>query len=114
MVNYSLLQISTRQYLYLLSQKYSKPITKIIDIPESVFDEWKQMGFEWVWMMGVWQIGQYGINFDRQDPYRRKKYDANCPGWTEEDVIGSPFAIVSYTINKELGEEKDIAWLRQQ
>lgn len=114
MVNYSLLQISTRQYLYLLSQKYSRPITKIIDIPESVFDEWKQMGFEWVWMMGVWQIGQYGINFDRQDPYRRKKYDANCPGWTEEDVIGSPFAIVSYTINKELGEEKDIAWLRQQ
>ena len=114
MSNCTLLQISTRQYLYLLSQKYSRPITKLIDIPECVFDEWKQMGFEWVWMMGVWQLGEYGLQFDREDSYRRGKYDISCPDWKEEDVIGSPFAIVSYTINKEIGEEKDILWLRQQ
>lgn len=114
MSNPILLEISTRPFLQILSEKYSRPINKIIDIPESVFDEWKQMGFEWIWMMGIWELGQYGLNLDRTSPKKKSDYDKLLPDWTSDDVIGSPYSIVSYTINPELGKEEDIAWLRKQ
>lgn len=114
MVNTTLLEITTRPFLRILSEKYSRPITKISEIPESEFDEWKKMGFEWIWMMGIWQIGEYGLNHDRTRPNKIQKYNEICPDWKPEDVIGSPYAIVSYTINPELGKEEDILWLRKQ
>ena len=114
MVNPSLLEITTRPFLRILSEKYSRSITKISEIPESEFDEWKKMGFDWIWMMGIWQIGEYGLNHDRTRPEKQKKYNEICPDWKPEDIIGSPYAIVSYTINPELGKEEDILWLRKQ
>lgn len=114
MENYSLLEITTRPFLYIISQKYSRQITKINQIPESEFDEWKNKGFDWIWMMGIWQIGEYGLNHDRTNPNRIKKYNQICPDWKPEDVIGSPYSIVSYTINPELGTEDDILWLRKE
>ena len=72
------------------------------------------MGFEWIWMMGIWQIGEYGLNLDRTNPKKKSEYDKLLPGWTADDVIGSPYSIASYTLNKELGNEEDILWLRKQ
>ena len=62
-----------------------------------------------VWMMGVWQLGEYGLEYDRN-----KSYDSYLPDWTVDDVIGSPFAITNYTCNPELGTDKDIFNLRYE
>ena len=53
--------------------------------------------------MGVWQLGEYGLEYDRNN-----SYDTFLPDWTVDDVIGSPFAITNYTCNPELGTDDDI------
>ena len=102
-------EISTRPWLYELSQKYGKDISKIRDVPISEFAEIKSKGIEIVWMMGVWQLGEYGLNLDKQ-----KDYSNVLPDWTEEDVIGSPYAITQYVCNKEIGTDEDLIWLREE
>jgi len=108
----TLLEISTRPYLYELSKRYGKSITKLSEIPDEVFDEWQSKGFKWVWFMGVWQLGDYGLNHDRTDPNLKKSYDSVLPGWTNDDVIGSPYAIVKYEVNTQIGTASDLAAVR--
>lgn len=109
-----LLEITTRPYLYKLAQKLGKSKITIRDIPDSEFDSWKDKGFDWVWFMGVWQVGTLGVEHDKTDSGCISGYNYNCPGWTTDDVIGSPYAIVSYDVNVEIGTEADLIWVRQQ
>ena len=109
----SLYEITTRPYLYLLSQKLNKQCT-IRDIPESEFDDWKNKGFEWVWFMGVWELGPSGLKHDQEDQGCINGYNENCPGWTKDDVIGSPYAIVKYSFNPSIGTIDDFRWVREQ
>ena len=109
-----LLEITTRPYLYKLAQKLGKTKMTIRDIPASEFDSWKEKGFNWVWFMGVWQVGKVGVEHDKVDSGCISGYDVNCPGWTTDDVIGSPYAIVKYEVNVEIGTEEDLIWLRNQ
>ena len=54
-------------------------------------------------MMGVWRLGAYGAEFERNNTYENY-----LPDWTVEDVNGSPFVITEYTCNPELGNDDDI------
>lgn len=36
------------------------------------------------------------------------------PGYTQADIIGSPYAIVNYTVNPEIGTEDDLAAFRSR
>ena len=104
-----LYEISTRPWLYELSRKYEKPISKLKDIPLEEFDNLKENGIDIIWMMGVWKLGEYGLEFDK-----KLNYSKVFPSWTKEDVIGSPYAIVEYTCNPEIGTNEDLIWLRKQ
>ena len=104
-----LYEISTRPWLYELSQKYGKSITKLKDIPTKEFDALQKKGIEIVWMMGVWKLGAYGLEFDR-----KQDYSSVLPGWTLDDVIGSPYAITEYTCNPDIGTDDDLIWLRKE
>ncbi|OHS94280.1 Alpha amylase, catalytic domain containing protein [Tritrichomonas foetus] len=111
---HQLLEITTRPFLRILSERYGKPIEKLSQIPVEIFDEWKEKGFDWIWMMGVWKLGKYGLNHDRMMAKRQTKYTTICPDWKPEDIIGSPYAIVSYTVNEEIGDENGLKWFREQ
>ena len=100
-----LLEISTRPYLY------SRGLTSLRDIPASEFDDWKAKGFDWIWFMGLWQLGPMGLEHDRTDSSLKASYSQVLPDWTVDDVIGSPYAIVQYEVNKDIGTEDDLKWL---
>ncbi|ELP86351.1 hypothetical protein EIN_296610 [Entamoeba invadens IP1] len=102
-------EISTRPWLYELSKKTGKTLTKLRDIPLTEFDTLKNKGIDYVWMMGVWQLGDYGLQIDK-----KSDFSSVLPGYTQDDIIGSPYAITEYTCNTELGSDSDIQWLRQQ
>ena len=59
--------------------------------------------------MGVWKLGNYGLEFDK-----KLNYSEFLPDWTTEDVIGSPYAVTEYTCNPELGTDDDILNLRAE
>ncbi|ELP84845.1 hypothetical protein EIN_284010 [Entamoeba invadens IP1] len=102
-------EISTRPWLYELSQKYSRDITTIRQIPLVEFDLLKTKGIDYVWMMGVWQLGNYGLEIDK-----KVNYSYVLPDYTEDDIIGSPYAITQYVCNKEIGIDEDLIWLKTQ
>jgi hypothetical protein len=43
-----------------------------------------------------------------------KSYGQVLPGYTMDDIIGSPYAVTNYTTNSELGTDEDLAWFRKQ
>jgi hypothetical protein len=59
-------EISTRPWLYGLSQKYGYNITLLSDIPVQEFKAIKSAGFDVVWMMGVWQLGEHNYFLKRR------------------------------------------------
>lgn len=54
----SMLELPARPWLYSLSQKYQKNLTKLEDIPDEEFELIKHQGFSIVWLMGVWKLGK--------------------------------------------------------
>lgn len=112
----SLLQVSARPWLYELSQTRGKAIHSLRDIPDDVFTSIQALGFDMLWVMGVWSVGPYGVAHDRSDPELVKGFKALLPDYTPSDVIGSPYAIVNYTCNSELcpGGDSDLIWLRKK
>lgn len=112
----SILQLSARPWLYELSQSRGKSITSFRDIPDDVFTQIQSLGFDFVWMMGVWSVGPYGVQHDRTDASLVSGFKSLLPDYTEADVIGSPYAITNYTCNPELcpSGDSDLAWLRKR
>lgn len=64
----TVLEISTRPWLYKLSKQYGRAIVSLRDIPLEEFQKIRQRGIDMVWMMGVWRLGDYGVQHDRTDP----------------------------------------------
>ena len=55
----SLYQINTRVWLTELSRALGRPAT-LDDIPDDELDDFAAMGFDWVWLLSVWQTGPPG------------------------------------------------------
>ena len=104
-----LYEISIRPWLYELSKKYSKTISKIKEIPLEEFDILKNIGIDYIWMMGVWKLGKIGLELDQQNDYSKI-----LPDCKKEDIIGSPFAITEYECNPEIGDNNDLLFLKEK
>ncbi|KAH3756646.1 alpha amylase, catalytic subfamily protein [Pelomyxa schiedti] len=107
-------EISTRPWLYELSGKYGRTISTLRDIPLAELQAIQSQHVNYVWFMGIWHLGAYGLNHDRTDPSLLAQYAVVLPDYTTADIIGSPYAVTNYTVNPELGTTSDVAWLRTQ
>jgi glycosidase len=77
-------------------------------------DELAELGFDWIYFLSVWQTGEIGKQVSLNHPQWLEEYRQVCPDFTEEDVGGSGFAIVGYTLNTELGGEGSLSRLRER
>jgi glycosidase len=84
------------------------------DIPDALLDHLAALGFDVVWMLGVWQTGPAGREVSRTQPDWRRGYAQDLPDVTNEDICGSPFAVQEYTVNRDFGGEAALARLRQR
>ena len=82
------------------------------DVPTADLDRLAAYGFDWVWLLGVWQTGEAGRRTSRTLPELRARYEQLLPGFGDADVCGSPFAVVSYTVSEELGGDTALARFR--
>ena len=60
------------------------------------------MGTLYILILGIWQLGKYGLDFDKA---HANEYKSNLPDFTIDDVIGSPYAITEFVCNSELGTD---------
>jgi hypothetical protein len=97
----SLYQINTRIWLHELGVAAGRPAT-LDDVADATLSRIGADGFDWVWLLGIWQTGEAGRRVSRTrralDDYR-----GVLPDVTVEDVCGSPFAVSDYVVNRDFG-----------
>ena len=109
----SLFQINTRVWLTELSRVIGRPAT-LNDIPDAELDRVAEMGFDWVWLLSVWQTGEAGQRISRSNPEWRREFQETLPDLREEDIPGSGFAITGYTVHRDLGGDAALDRLRER
>ena len=109
----SLYQINTRVWLTELSQALGRRAT-LDDIPDVELDRLTETGFDWVWLLSVWQTGQAAQQVSRSNAEWRREFQETLPDLREEDIAGSGFAITGYTVHKNLGGDAALARLRER
>lgn len=58
--------------------------------------------------------GQYGLNIDKTNPGLLAGYAQVLPGYTQADIIGSPYAITHYVTNPQIGTDSDLMALKKR
>jgi hypothetical protein len=109
----SLYQINTRVWLTELSRGLGRPAT-LDDIPDAALDQLAALGFDWVWMLSVWQTGAAGKRISRCNRDWRREFEETLPDLREEDIAGSGFAITGYVVHQALGGDAALARLRER
>lgn len=106
-------EVNVRVLLRELSAREGKRLT-LATIPDDVLRGWADEGFDAVWLMGVWATGPIGVGIAREHEGLRVEYRKALPDFTDDDVIGSPYAVRAYEPPKELGGFKGLATLRRR
>ena len=109
----SLYQINTRVWLTELSRALGRPAT-LDDIPDAELDRLARMGFDWIWLLSVWETGPAGQRASRANPEWRREFQDTLPDLREDDIAGSGFAITGYRVHDRLGGEEALARLRER
>ena len=105
----SLCQINTRVSLAALSRELQRS-AKLDDIPDSDLDRIAERGFDWVWILGVWQTGAAGRKVSLENP----EFQDLLPDISNQDVCGSCFAIQSYSVHTDFGGNSALKRLRHR
>ena len=107
----SLFQVNTRVWLTDLARRLGRPVT-LDDVPDDELDRLARPGFDWIWLLSVWQTGPAAQRVSRSNPEWRAEFEATLPDLHEEDIAGSGFAITGYTVDPRLGGDAALARLR--
>lgn len=108
--NTNVYQINTQVWLNSLSRTYGKEI-KLNTVPDEVLDEIASYQVDSVWLMGIWYRGPAtrasALNYIHE-------YQVALPDITEDDIIGSAYAICDYKVDPDLGGRRALATLRKK
>lgn len=109
-------EISTRPWLYALAQRgdltaHCGEYVCLRDVPRAEWQKLADDSVDLVWLMGVWQLGEFGLQHDRA-PDMLSGFRHDLPDVAAADVIGSPYAVQRYAVNAELGTDAELAAVR--
>jgi hypothetical protein len=109
----ALYQVNTRVWLTELGRTLGRRAT-LDDIPDTELDAAAAAGFDWIWLLSVWQTGAAGQRASRENEGWRREFRETLPDLAEEDIEGSGFAITGYTVHEGLGGDAALARLRER
>lgn len=112
-LNPLLYQLNTRVLLTEMSQRLGRTTT-LDDIPDQELVRLKDQGFDWVWLLSVWQTGETGKHISRTNEGWLKDFKETLPDLRDDDIAGSGFAITDYSVHKDLGGAPALARLRER
>ncbi len=97
-----LYEINTRTWLEQLSAQHKQIIT-LADVPDPEWDALAKLGFNVIWLMGVWKRSQESRRINLKNPANFQQFDRALPGWKPDDVISSPYAVAGYVPDVRIG-----------
>ncbi|MFA6978897.1 MAG: alpha-amylase family glycosyl hydrolase [Ignavibacteriaceae bacterium] len=111
MKNPKLLEINVRLLVRRFDSEGKKAM--LADIPSSYWKNFADQGIEIIWLMGIWQTTDILIDRCCFEEYLIQSYNRSLKDWQRKDVIGSPYAIDTYEVNRELGSKNDLLQLKK-
>jgi hypothetical protein len=109
----SLFQINTRVLLTEVARGLGRPAT-LDDIPDETLDGAARRGFDWIWLLSVWQTGPAGQRVSRNNAGWRAEFEETLSDLREDDIAGSGFAIAGYSVHVSLGGDPALTRLRER
>ncbi|MGH9355238.1 MAG: alpha-amylase family glycosyl hydrolase [Terriglobia bacterium] len=106
-----LCEINTWVWLEEQSARAGRPVT-LGAVPDEEWDRLHDLGFDFIWLMGIWKRSPAGRRIFRTDINSFASYDAALPGWTVDDVAGSPYSIQDYVPDPRIGNWSEVDAVR--
>ena len=104
-------EINTWVWLDELSEREGISID-LGSVPGSEWDAIAALGFDVVWLMGVWERSAAGIAIALENAALLESFRRALPDLRTEDVVGSPYCIRAYTVDAHLGGPAGLAVAR--
>jgi len=101
--NPRLLELNARIWIRRFGQDFT-----LASVSDDQITRWKELGFDMIWLMGVWDNNKDVINEYCFEPELISSYNSALKDWHKDDVIGSPYSIDRYEINPLLGTREDL------
>jgi hypothetical protein len=108
----SLYEINTWPWLEAISRHEGTAID-LGSVPDRYWEEIADLGFDGVWLMGVWQRSPAGIKIALFNDNLRASFGAALPDWQASDVVGSPYCVRGYVADDHFGGQAGLARARQ-
>jgi hypothetical protein len=108
-----LYEINTWVWLEELSAKHGRCL-RLQDVPGEEWDHLADLGFDFVYLMGVWRRSLIGRRIFRTDLRNFPNFDTALPAWKVRDVVGSPFSIQDYNPDPRIATAEGLSEVRNQ
>ena len=109
----SMYEINTWVWLSDLSQKYGITVD-LFSVPSAEWDAIAALGFDAVWLMGVWERSPAGIAIANQNKGLLDDFRRALPDFRTEDNVGSPYCVRRYVVDEHLGGPEGLAVARRE
>ncbi len=106
-----LYQVNTRVLMRATSARLGRQAS-LDDVPDAALHALRALGFDWLWMLGVWRTDAAGRAISRSNPVWQPQFHAALPDLVPDDITGSPFAIAGYEAEPGFGGDAALARLR--
>lgn len=88
--------------------------TGLDGVPDGEIRRIADLGFDAVWLMGVWKPGAKGREQALRESGLRAEMEKALPGFRPEDVSSSPYAVAAYEPGPLLGTGADLRRFRER
>ena len=75
-------------------------------VPPAAWDEIAELGFDTVWLMGVWRRSPAGVAVALDNPDLVAEFRRALPDYTDADVVGSPYCVRGYVADDAPGRPR--------
>ena len=104
-------EINTWVWLEALSRRDAVEVD-LRCVPEHEWDAIAELGFDAVWLMGVWERSPAGIAIALENAALIESFRRALPDFVTGDVVGSPYCIRDYRVDTRLGGPDGLAAAR--
>lgn len=108
-----LYEINTWVWLSDLSRRAGKPID-LGSVDAREWDAIVALGFDAVWLMGVWKRSPAGIAIASKNNGLQQDFRRALPDYRAQDNVGSPYCVRHYEVDEHLGGREGLSKARQE
>jgi hypothetical protein len=106
-------EINTWVWLRELGQKHQQALT-LATVPAAEWESIAALGFDAVWLMGVWQRSPAGIKIAMRNRGLVDDFQRALPDFAAQDNVGSPYCVRRYVADEQLGGPSGLAAARRE